>query len=164
MRWSKVKKLVEESFAQSVQRRVQLHTTHYGGCNCGHAWVTIDGIMHADFSTRLSGDIYRAVYHETTNTDCATHPAVPVGERTPGKLVEDGEFSRFDLHEACWSYLHQSLKDSLESDNPLVKSLAILNAKVGKGRLAKLKADEQMHPLPKSFLKFRMEAELELVN
>ena len=78
-----------------------------------------------------------------------------------GKLIEDGEFSRFDLHIACWDYLHQSIKDSLESENPLIKSLAVLSAKVGKGRLVEI-AKQNLYPLTRALLDFRIEAEREL--
>jgi hypothetical protein len=138
MRWSKVKKLVEDSFADCVKRRVKIYSTRYQ-CSCGRGWITIDGEELVDLSTMLSGLIYRCDFHESTNTPFAKHPAVANEDRTPSKLVEDREFSRFDLHIACWDYLHQSIKDSLASNNPLIKSLAVLHAKVGKGRLLKLK-------------------------
>ncbi len=160
MRWSKVKKLVEDSFAESVKRRVQIYSTHYQ-CSCGRGWITIDGKELVDLSTMLSSMIYRCAYHEVTNVPYPKHAAVPDDERTPDKLVEDGEFSRFDLHVACWDYLHQSIKDSLESANPLIKSLAVLNAKVGKGRLGEI-AKQNLHPLTRALLNFRLEAEREL--
>jgi hypothetical protein len=157
MRWSKVKKLVEESFADSIKRRVKVFSTRYE-CSCGRGWITVDGKEIADLSTMLSGLIYRCVYHESSNTPYLKHQAVAVEDRADGKLVERGEFSRFDLHLACWDYLHQSLNDSLASENPLIKSLAVLNAKVGKGRLLKLKKEE-LHPLTRSLLDFRISAE-----
>lgn len=160
MRWSKVKKLVEDSFAEGIKNRVQIYSTHYQ-CSCGRGWITIDGKELVDLSTMLSSMIYRCAYHETTNTVFPKHSAVPDENRTPNKLTEDGEFSRFDLHIACFDYLHQSIKDSIESKNPLIKSLAVLNAKVGKGRLSEI-AKQNLHPLIRALLNFRIEAEREL--
>ena len=160
MRWSKVKKLVEESFAESVKGRVQIYSTHYQ-CSCGRGWITIDGEELVDLSTMLSPIIHRCDYHETTNTPFPKHPAVSDDKRTPNKLVEDGEFSRFDFHVACWDYLHQCIKNSLESKNPLIKSLAVLNAKVGKGRLTEI-AKQNLHPFTRALLNFRLEAERKL--
>lgn len=160
MRWSKVKKLVQSSFAESIKGRVQIYSTHYQ-CSCGRGSITIDGNELVDLSTMLSSLIYRCAYHETTNTIFPKHPAVADEERTLNKLVEDGEFSRFDLHIACWDYLHQSIKDSLESRNPLIKSLAVLNSKVGKGKLSEI-AKQTLHPLTRVLLNFRIEAESEL--
>jgi hypothetical protein len=157
MKWSKLKKLVEDTFAESVKGRVHIYSTHYQ-CSCGRGWITVDGEELVDLSTMLSGLIYRCIYHETTKTDCVTHPAVPDEARQPGNLVEPGEFSRFDLHEACWEYIHSSVNDSLKSNNPLIVSLAVLNAKVGKGRLKKM-AEQKLHPLTRALLEIRLKSE-----
>ena len=158
MKWSKVRKLVEETFADSVRDRVHIHTTAYR-CSCGRGWLTVDGKEIANLSTLVSGMKYSAIYHESTKTICAKHPAVADDERTIGYLVEPGEFSRFDLHEACWRYLNEiSLNDALVSENPLIVSLAVLNAKVGKTRLKKL-AEQNLHPVAQALLEFRIKAE-----
>lgn len=157
MKWSKVKKLVESSFAPSVKGRVQIYSTHYQ-CSCGRGWITVDGEELVDLSTMLTGTIYKCAYHEATNTDCLTHPAVRDEQRQPGNLIEAGEFSRFDLHEACWEYLHTSVGDSLISRHPLIVSLAVLNAKVGKGKLKRMAAG-RLHPLVRALLEFRLAAE-----
>ncbi len=161
MRWSKVKKLVENSFADGVKGRVKVYSTHYSLCRCGRGWITVDKKELVNLCTEQSRNKYKALFHEASNVSCAVHSAVLDKDRTPNKLVEDGEFSRFDLHQACWDYLHQSIKDSLESKNPLIKSLAVLNAKVGKGRLSKL-AEQNLHPLTRALLDFRFKAEKEL--
>jgi hypothetical protein len=157
MRWSKLKKLVEDSFAESVKGRVHVYSTRYQ-CSCGRGWITVDGKELADLNTEISGRKYQAFYHETTKTVCARHPAVPDEERTEGNLIEPGEFSRFDLHEACWEYIHSSVNASLSSENPLIASLAVLNGKVGKTRLRKVQAQE-LHPLTRALLDVRMKAE-----
>jgi hypothetical protein len=156
MKWSKLKKLVEDTFAESVKGRVHIYSTHYR-CTCGRGWITVDGEELVDLSTMLSGLIYRCVYHEATKTDCVTHAAVPYAQRKPGNLVEPAEFSRFDLHGACWEYVHSSVSDSLNSNNPLIASLAVLNARVGKGRLRKL-SEKNLHPLTRALLDVRLKA------
>ena len=161
MNWSKVKKLVESSFAESVRKRVKIYSTHYSLCSCGRGWITVDKKELVNLCTERSRNKYKSLFHEVSNVSCATHSAILDEERTPNNLVEEGEFSRFDLHIACWDYLHQSIKDSLESENPLIKSLAVLNAKVRKGRLKKI-AEQNLHPLSRALLDFRIEAEREL--
>lgn len=161
MRWSKVKKLIENSFAESVKSRVKVYSTHYSLCTCGRGWITVDGEQIVNLCTEQSRNKYTALFHESSNVSCAVHSAVKDEDRTEGRLTEEGEFSRFDLHIACWDYLHQSVKDSLESENPLIKSLAVLNAKVGKGRLVKI-AEQNLHPLTRALLDFRLKAEKEL--
>ncbi len=156
MRWSKLKKLVEDTFADSVKGRVHIYSTHYQ-CSCGRGWITVDGKELVDLSTMLTGLIYRCAYHEATKTDCVTHPAVPDEARKPGNLIEPGEFSRLDLHEAAGV---RSLQREffIASANPLIVSLAVLNAKVGKGRLLKL-AETNLHPLTRALLDVRLTAE-----
>jgi len=157
MRWSKLKKLVEDSFAESVRGRVHVYSTRYQ-CSCGRGWITVDGKELADLNTEISGRKYQAIYHKTTKTECAKHSAVPEAERTAGTLVEPGEFSRFDLHEACWEYIHSSVNSSLSSENPLIVSLAVLNGNVGKTRLKKMQT-LKLHPLTRALLDVRMKAE-----
>lgn len=157
MKWSKLKQRVEESFAPSVRGRVRLYSTRYQ-CSCGRGWITVDGQEIADLSTRASALKYGAYYHENTSTPCKRHPAVLDNQRTPGTLVEKGEFSRFDLHRACWELVHNNVRDSLKSKNPLIVAMAILHEKVGKQTLQRM-SQKQLHPLSRALLEFRMQAE-----
>ncbi len=150
MRWSKVRKLVEESFVPSVRGRVRLHTTTFGACTCGKGSIHIDGQTLAKFNT---------IVHYTRYRDHIDgYPPIPIDQRSPNLLVERGEFSRQDLYRACWSYLHSSINESIESDNPLILSLAVLSARVGRNRLRRV-ASRDLHPLTRALLEFRLEAE-----
>ena len=120
--------------------------------------MTLDGQEIADFSTRASGNRFQAIYHETTQTECKRHAAINDSERTAGQMVEVGEFSRFDLHEACWNYIHSSIGDSLMSANPLIQSLAVLDARVGVKRLNRV-LESQPHLLTERLVRFRMREE-----
>lgn len=76
----------------------------------------------------------------------------PLNERTEYK---DSEFA-----DALAEYRNQDIKSSVESDNPIVRMFAILDRRVGKHTLEKLKytLDEQPEWL-KQFYILRMEAE-----
>ncbi|CAG1022289.1 hypothetical protein DOJK_01576 [Patescibacteria group bacterium] len=162
MRWSKLKKNVEATFTECLHGKIQIHSTCYQ-CSCGRAWITVDGKELVDLSTMLSGLIYQCVYHETTITNCKKHPAVKDEERIEGNLIERGEFSRFDFHKACWNYLHSSLHDSLNNNNPLIVSLAVLNSKVGKQTLNKMLASK-LHPLTRRLIEIRLKKQYGLSN
>lgn len=158
MRWSKVRKLVEESFAESVRGRVMVHSTR-NICDCGYARIEVDGKPLAIFDTVVSLGRFRSQYHEASNVDPRiAHAAIRDDERTTGALVEPGEFSRQDFYMACWEYLDSSVNDSLASANPLIVSLAVLNARVGKQRLRRM-SGTKLHPLTRALLEFRVEAE-----
>jgi len=66
--------------------------------------------------------------------------------------------SRFP--EACWQYLHSGINDSLQSPDPFVSSLAMLNTKVGRTRLQRASTWD-LHPLTRAMLEFRLQAERE---
>ena len=55
MKWSKLKQLVEQGFAPSLAKRLTINSTAYGACTCGHAWLTLDGEVIANFCTRAKG-------------------------------------------------------------------------------------------------------------
>ena len=157
MRWSKVKKLVEDRFAPSIKGRVQIYSTAYR-CSCGRGWFTIDGKEVADLSTFAKGNRYRWFWYETKDMDYTMPPPISDEERIHGNLVEYGEFSRFDLHKACWEFLHSNVHECLRSENPLIQALATLDVKVGKNKL-KAMEKENIHPLPARFLRLRIEAQ-----
>jgi hypothetical protein len=153
MRWSKVRKLVEDTFADSVKGRVTVHTTQDRssirfGSGYGGGWIMVDGKQIANFDDKMSCRLFGAPYdpaslHESDGLD---------GERFSG-----GFYGRW-FRESCFDYVHSGLNTSIRSTNALIRSLAVLNAKVGRGRLARLAAAEE-HPLPKALAHFRIEAE-----
>ncbi|OQP44251.1 hypothetical protein A4H97_33400 [Niastella yeongjuensis] len=157
MMWSKLKQLTEEKFADSVRKRVEIFSTRYNKPNSstGRGWITIDGIEVVNFSTMKSGEIYCCIYHEATSTNCLKHPAVKDEERTPGLLIEEGEFSRFDLHNCCFEYLNLTVEEGLAHPSPLINLLAVLDSRLGKRRLPSL-AKKKHHPLVMRLLEFRL--------
>jgi hypothetical protein len=159
MRWSKVRKLVEESFADSVRGRVTVHGTTYSSytaCTCGRGWIAVDGQDVADMQSLLQWPTYQGQGRATNEWG---HPVIEPSERHVGCLVEPGEFTRAQLFEACFQYIHSNPHESLRSDNPLIRSLAVLNARVGKNRLRSLSEAHDLHPLTRFLLEFRMECE-----
>lgn len=157
MMWSKLKQLTEQKFADSVKDRVEIFSTRYNKPNSttGRGWITIDGVEIVNFSTMKSGEIYRCVYHEATPTNCIQHPAVKDEDRTEGQLIEEGEFSRFDLHNCCFEYLSLTVDEGLAHPSPLINLLAVLDRRLGKRRLPSL-TEKKHHPLVSRVLEFRL--------
>ena len=164
MKWSKLKQNVEERFALSIKGRVVIFSTRYNKPNSstGRGWITIDGEQIVNFSTMKSGKIYQCVYHEATPTDCARHPAVDNSNRKPRNLIEEGEFSRFDLHNCCFEFLNLSIDKALSHPSPLINMLAVLDSRFGKRKITELDRSS-IHPLVKRLLEFRAEAEGEIL-
>jgi hypothetical protein len=148
MRWSKLRSLVRQRFAGSIADRVDIQSTRYGNCSCGHAWVTLDGEVVANFCTRAH---YIAQGMEPRSSKFG---------RTPRhQFAEFGELSRQDAYQACWDFVHSlSLEEAISDSDPLVQTLAVLDSRLGKRRLAEIEP-ARFHPLAAVLLHVRKEAE-----
>ena len=136
MRWSKVRSLVVSRFAPGLKGRLDIHSTAYGNCSCGHAWLTFDGKVIANFCTRAKSPSPNGIYSD--------------------HLTSYGELSRQDAYEACWSFLHElSIEEALAEPDPLIQSLAVADSRLGKRRLLKLDASS-LHPLAQFILEQRV--------
>lgn len=146
MRWSKLRKLVESRFAESLAGRLAIHSAAYGNCTCGHCWITLDKEVIANFCTRayfnrklqgVSGE--NSMYQR--------------------QLVVYGEKSRQDAYRSLFDFVHSlSIADALESDDVLIQSLAVVDSRVGRRKLESLDAGGY-HPLARALLEERRIAE-----
>jgi len=162
MRWSKLKHLVEDRMADSLQRRIEVHSTRYHSGE-GRGWITVDKREVADFSTpgnlmrvhRLAiersgsdfwdaegGTQYRAVRREVETT-----------------LQGDGAYNQWGYHRALWDSLSLPIGDALLSDEMLIRAFAMLDSRLGKRRLRTLRLAEDEHPLVRQFYDLRCETE-----
>jgi hypothetical protein len=160
MKWSKLKSEIEQKFAESVKGRVEIFSTRYttASHSMSRGWITFDGKEIANFSTPDSVNRYGVYYNELTDTICASHPLVRKDERQLGRLVEKGEFSRYDFHEACWLYLTLSINDALNHKNPIINCFAILDRRFGKRRLKEVDVNK-LHPLVSGVFQIRLALE-----
>jgi hypothetical protein len=160
MKWSKLKKEIEGRFAKSIQGRVEISSTRYteASHSMSRGWVTFDGREIANFSTSDSVNRYGVYYNELIDSICASHAPVQPYERTPDQLVEKGEFSRFDFHEACWLYLKLSIDQALRHKNPVINCFAILDHRLGKRRLIQMDSST-LHPLVRAAFQIRLSVE-----
>ena len=153
MKWSKLKKSIEEKFADSLGGRVNLYATRYtsGSYYMVRGWITIDGEEIANFSTPDNNNKYGWKTPDINER-------IPEEERTEGAAAEKGEFSRWEFMDACRDYLNISIEDALVSENPVIRSFAMLDKRLGKRRL-KLIERNGLHPLALKLLNLRLECE-----
>jgi hypothetical protein len=163
MRWSKVRKLVKESFADSVRDRVDVNVTNADprgtpwSDTCAEGWIRVDGevVAHSDphYMRTLTVALPRSRRGRKVLVIVQPRPEQNV---PPG--AEAGAF--LDFPQACWEYLQSNLNESLHSADPFISSLAVLNAKVGRTRLQRASTWD-LHPLTRAMLDFRLHAERE---
>jgi hypothetical protein len=159
MKWSKLKKEIELRLAEKLKGRLSFFTTTYANSSLGRSWITFDKIQVANFETMLSYTNFGAYCHPMTYRQyMCRHEGVKDNQRTPDLPMERGEFSQFDFLNACWDYLQLNIEEALESENPIIKSIAMVDRRLGKRRLQEINFDD-LHPLTKLFLSIRLQAE-----
>jgi hypothetical protein len=139
--------LIEERFVNSLWGRVNINSAAYGNCSCGHARITLNKEIIANFCTRAHWS--RKCYDYTKSHNIETDLSEEEKKRYRNQFVEYGDFSRQELYKACWAFIHDlTIEAALESNDVLTQSLALLDKRVGKRRLQKIDPEE-LHPLAK---------------
>lgn len=158
MKWSKLKKRIEENFAESIKGRIEIFTTAYRHQdNLSRSWVVVDKEQKVSLTDHDSFWLQDAGFHELTPTDCKTHPSIDESERTGSALYEPGEFSSYDFKIMAFEFLNTAAQDAIKSEHPILRFLGVLDKKVGKERVKQMCSDP--HPLVAFFAKFRLKAE-----
>ncbi|EPE6127622.1 SF0329 family protein [Vibrio parahaemolyticus] len=158
MQWSKLKKRIEDNFAESVKNRVELYTTAYRRQDeTARSWIVIDGKQEISFTDCASWRNLGAYFHELTPTDCLRHARINDNERIEGKLFEDGEFSSYDFKIMAFESLSISANDCIISEHPILRCLGVLHRKTGKAKVEAMQSDK--HPLVAFLARFRHIAE-----
>lgn len=158
MQWSKLKKRVEENFAESIKGRVELYTTAYRRQDeIARSWIVIDKKQEISFTDCASWRNLGAYFHELTPTNCLQHKAIDDNNRVEGHLVESGEFSSYDFKIMAFESLSISASDCVISEHPILRCLGVLHRKTGKNKVKAMQSDK--HPLVAFLAKFRHVAE-----
>lgn len=141
--WSGMRKYLEkEMLADCLKGRVRYGCTTYVGMDgCKIFEVSIDGKQVKRFSWETVNNYfiekgYKSIEKpfgaiEYWNEFWSLLDKYPLNKRTEYK---DSEFS-----DALAKYRNQDIKSSIESDNPIVRMFAILDRRLGKRTLEKLK-------------------------
>jgi len=162
--WSGMRKYLEkEMLADTLKGRIRYGCTTYVGMDgCKVFEVCVDDKQVKLFSWETVNSYFIENGYKTIEKPYGAIEywdefwsllnQYPINERTEYK---DSEFS-----DALGEYRNQDIKCSIQSDNPIVRMFAILDRRVGKRTLEKLKdtLDEQPECL-KQFYALRFEAE-----
>jgi len=155
---------IEKNFSENLKGSVKLYITTYGSSYdvqdlYNRGWITVDGIEVVNFSTPDAFFLYQRDLNATTPTKyIANEVTKEYVDRTPNRLAEKGEFSKFDLTYCCNEFLNMSIEKAMVHASPIIQMLAVMDKRLGKRRLVVLD-EKELHPLVRYFLNFRLEAE-----
>lgn len=163
--WSGMRKYLEkEMLAPSLCGRVRYNCTRYVGMdNCHIFEIFIDNILVKQFSWETLNTYFINQGYKSDHTDSSgilkywdefweLQEKYPIASRTE---YTDDEFSS-----ALEEYRNQSIQDSIDSDDPLVRMFAVLDRRLGKRTLKKHKQNINLQPdWLKVFYNLRMNAE-----
>lgn len=162
--WSGMRKyLEEEMLADSLKGRIRYGCTTYVGMDgCKIFEICVDGKQAKYFSKDTVNDYFIEKGYKTIEKPYGAIEywdefwslldQYPLNDRTEYK---DSEFA-----EALAEYRNQDIKSSILSDNPIVRMFAILDRRVGKRTLERLKDESDKQPeWLRRFYLLRFEAE-----
>ena len=182
-RWTKLKKRVEDRFADSVKGRLELRMTRYRHAHDGEgeAWITFDRQKIATMSTfawfharyaesrRLTperGFVSSWDHYLRCRERRQWEPYEPDSNYSPRRIqfeADDnmhaqGIFGAFDLVYSMADYLNHDIDDALRSDNHIIRALALVDRRFGKRRLLRFDPTDQPS-LVRAFYSLRCQAE-----
>jgi hypothetical protein len=141
-----------------MKKRVSIYSTVYGNCTCGHTWITLDKVVIANFCTMAFWNT-RPVFDQEAGKWIRGEEINENNKKYDDLKNTYGELSRQDVYESCWEYIHDlSIEQAVQSDGPLIQSLAMIDKRLGKRKIREINAD-LLHPLAGALLKERMKVE-----
>ncbi|MBC3542446.1 hypothetical protein ACFSC6_00110 [Rufibacter sediminis] len=158
MKWSKIRKELHVRLADNLKKRLDYHLTTYKNSigYLGRAWVTYDGKELVNFSNQDTWIEFKSYSNALADTGYISHEPLNDTDRTEGKIMERGEFSKYDFAETAWRFINLDIDSAISSENPILRSLAVVDRRIGKRRLEAMK-DTETHPLVLGFMELRKE-------
>jgi len=132
--WSKIRKQLNDLTCESLKNRVDFHASNYRiHDGIGRSYITVDGKEVYNMCT-LKRDYYR--------------------------VKKEGVYSQVEFVEAVLIYTNAPFDQMIESDNTMIRILVLLDRRLGKRRLAEMRADlTGTEDIVQYFYKLRCEAE-----
>ncbi len=131
MKWSQLKKRIEEHFTDCVKGRIKIGSTSYNRAHdqIGRGWIQIDGKEIINMcSSKFEAEQY-ARHREQQRNDY---------EKITEELNVSNLFAQWDWHRSLYAYLNLSINDIQKSENTLIRALGMLDKRLGKRSLQKI--------------------------
>ncbi len=150
MLWSKLRSKVRQFICPELRDRIDFHVTSYRGSHdeAEKDWITIDG------EPALTASWYQHQWYGWPRD--AKGRFDPTTEYPRDIDRERNEVHRpADIGDALRSYLDMPITDTLESDNPFIRALSIVDRRTGKRTLQAMSISPQDHSLVQAFYRLR---------
>jgi hypothetical protein len=168
MKWSQLKKRIEDNFADSVKGRVEVWNTRYRKAHDdeGKAWITIDkqrvfsiGTYTYDVESNREAKRIQEESGCTDYRDPNQYEGYRLAHQQADKIVHDrGVFPLWKVNMALFDSLSMSIENIIKSENPIIRAFGIIDKRFGKRRLREFD-DTNEHTLVRMLYRFRCEAE-----
>lgn len=173
--WSGLRRRLEKDFlCDSLKGRVQYFITHYHGApdDYGRIAIRVDGIeviqgnpytYYRDYN-RIESEIKKSLgilKREWNGKGFDNKSDNEIIESSVKRMANNqGDFEIYDITNAISQYLESPISESLASENPIIRMLAVIDRRIGKRTLDKLKLEIDNQPeWLQFFYKLRIEAE-----
>ncbi len=142
MQWSKLRSRLLELTAPCLRKRIDFHLINYRKLSelANEFIVSIDGkkVFSASYSSyNIAG------YVETRKTGRVAYG--------------DGSHNPFDITSSIRTYLDLDPRVALHSSDPILRSLAMIDKRIGKRTLKAIKLPSDEHSLVKALYMLRMD-------
>ncbi|MDO5516054.1 MAG: hypothetical protein Q4F66_00770 [Clostridium sp.] len=157
--WSGMRRyLEEEMIAESLKKRIRYSCTTFVGMDgCGIFEIIVDKKTIKQFSIET---VASDVYSGSKPVDMEEYWSVYWTEKRETSIEDRHEFDDVEFAEALENYRNSSIQDSINSENPLVRMFAVMDRRIGKRTLERIKDEILKQPeWLQYFYKLRIEAE-----
>jgi hypothetical protein len=162
MQWSKLKARVKSFICPELRDVIDFHVTQYRKAHSwiSESWVTVNGRKVFGCGSRT----YFMEYNRELDNMLRENPPAPIwpqkgyeltGQRLAAALMAKEVHEPQHMGKAMRAYLDLPINEALESDNPFIKALAIVDRRVGKRTVEKLEIDNSEHALVRMFHELR---------
>lgn len=154
MQWSKLRSAVRNRICPALRSRLDFHVTSY---RCSHdeaekVWITFDGERLATFSWYQR---QWSAFERDSKGRLIVEDGPPAPERsTSCRSVVGGHLPQ-DFGDAMREYLDLDIGAALESSNPLIRALALVDERCGRRSFAKIRLQPDEDPLVIAFWTLR---------
>jgi len=166
-KWSKAKKRLMSLVCEPLHSRVDFHVINYRNAHdqLGRTVITVDKVEMVSMCTiTAEREEYHREHDIRIQLDDFSYDDVfnnrDIQDRAHEQLKTEGIFAQYDFFSALEEYFNSSIDVSLTSSNKLIKILCILDRRVGKRTLRKMKESISKEPaLVQGFYYLRCDAE-----